>query len=463
MTYAKAFEDVEFERRRSAVGHRMEDAGFDLLVCQDPANMNWLTGFDGWSFYTPQAVLVHRDEKFPIWFGRAQDARSATITTGLPADNIVAFSESLVHHRTRHPFDELCELIKWRGWGNARIGVDLDSHYYTARAHRHLVAGLPDATVSDSRELVNWARLVKSPAEIAYMREAGALATRVMNRALAELAPGRRQKDIIANVYHTQVSGEDGTYGDYTSLCPLIQVGEATSTPHLTWTDAPLPPQGLVVMELAAARRHYHAPLTRTAHLGAPPSEVEKLASVIVEGGDLALEAARPGATCAEVEAVWQRVLNRQRLQQGESRRLLDRPRLPPRLGRADREPAPRRHHRAGARHVLSLPVGDVARRFRRGDLGVVRRHRERRRAAVRRGSESSSSWGEPRHRGAGGGDRRPWRGGGCRFPRTTLVRQDRTVPFVANTLRLRVVDSLQPQMVSCRYCVQLVYWLAKW
>ena len=311
MTYAKAFEDVEFERRRSAVGHRMEDAGFDLLVCQDPANMNWLTGFDGWSFYTPQAVLVHRDEKFPIWFGRAQDARSATITTSLPADNIVAFSESLVHHRTRHPFDELCELIKWRGWGNARIGVDLDSHYYTARAHRHLVAGLPDATVSDSRELVNWARLVKSPAEIAYMREAGALATRVMNRALAELAPGRRQKDIIANVYHTQVSGEDGTYGDYTSLCPLIQVGEATSTPHLTWTDAPLPPQGLVVMELAAARRHYHAPLTRTAHLGAPPSEVEKLASVIVEGGDLALEAAKPGATCAKVEAVWQTVLNR--------------------------------------------------------------------------------------------------------------------------------------------------------
>ena len=143
MGYVKAFEDAEFERRRSVVGHRMEDAGFDLLVCQDPANMNWLTGFDGWSFYTPQAVLVHRDEEFPIWFGRAQDARSATITTHLPADNIVAFSESLVHHRTRHPFDELCELIGRRGWGRARIGVDLDSHYYTARAHRHLVAGLP--------------------------------------------------------------------------------------------------------------------------------------------------------------------------------------------------------------------------------------------------------------------------------------------------------------------------------
>ena len=311
MTYVRAFEDAEFARRRSAVRRRMEDACFDLLVCQDPANMHWLTGFDGWSFYMPQAVLVHRDEECPIWFGRAQDARSASITTDLPAGNIVAFSESLVHHPTRHPFDDLCELIRRRGWGHARIGVDFDSHYYTARAHRHLVTGLPDATVSDSRELVNWARLVKSPAELAYMREAGELTTRVMNQALANLAPGRRQKDIIADVYHAQVSGLNGMYGDYTSICPLIQVAEATSTPHLTWTDAPLPGKGLVVMELAAARRHYHAPLTRTAHLGKAPSETGRLASVIVEGGDLALEAARPGVTCAEVEAVWQGILNR--------------------------------------------------------------------------------------------------------------------------------------------------------
>ena len=311
MAYARAFDDAEFDRRRLEVRRRMEDAGFDLLVCQDPANMHWLTGFDGWSFYVPQAVLVHRDEEAPIWFGRAQDAKSASITTNLPAANIVAYSEPLVHHPTGHPFDELCDLVRQRGWGDARIGVDFDAHYYTARAHRHIVAGLPDAAVSDNRELVNWARLVKSPAELAYMREAGELATRVMNQALASLAPGARQKDVIADVYHTQVSAVDGLYGDYTSICPLIQVAEATSTPHLTWTDAPLPNDGLVVMELAAARRHYHAPLTRTAHLGRAPSHIATLAAVIVEGGDRALEAARPGVTCAEVEAVWQGVLNR--------------------------------------------------------------------------------------------------------------------------------------------------------
>ena len=311
MGYRKAFQPSEFEARLSDVKQRMTAAAFDLLICQDPANMGWLTGFDGWSFYTPQAVVVHLEESWPIWFGRAQDAKSAHITTDLPAGNIIGFSEPLVHHATKHPFDELCDLITARGWGASRIGVDFDAHYYTARAHHHLVEGLPNAKISDNRELVNWARLIKSPAELAYMRQAGRIITDTMNNALAKLAPGVRQYEVIADVYHDQITGIDGIYGDYTSLCPLIQVGEGTSTPHLTWSEEPLPDRGLVVMELGAARRHYHAPLTRTAHIGPPPEEMARLTEVIVEGGDRAMEAARPGATCQEVEALWQSVLNR--------------------------------------------------------------------------------------------------------------------------------------------------------
>ena len=311
MGFEKAFDKAEYLRRIADVKTRMDDAGFDLLICQDPANMGWLTGFDGWSFYTPQAVALHQDEEWPIWFGREQDAKSAHITTDLPASNIIPFSEPLVHHATRHPFDELCDLIKSRGWANARIGVDFDAHYYTARAHGHLIAGLPDAKIGDNRELVNWARLVKSPAELVYMREAGQICTRTMQNALDKLAPGVPQYEVIADVYHDQVTGIGGKFGDYTSLCPLIQVGEGTSTPHLTWTDEPLPDSGLIVMELGAARRHYHAPLTRTAHIGPPPPDMAKLAAVIVEGGDRAMEIMKPGVTCEEVEALWQSILNR--------------------------------------------------------------------------------------------------------------------------------------------------------
>ena len=47
MNYNKPFDTSEFDRRILDVKQRMHEAGFDLLICQDPANMNWLTGFDG--------------------------------------------------------------------------------------------------------------------------------------------------------------------------------------------------------------------------------------------------------------------------------------------------------------------------------------------------------------------------------------------------------------------------------
>ena len=103
----------------------------------------------------------------------------------------------------------------------------------------------------------------------------------------------------------------DGKYGDYTGLCPLIQVGESTSTPHLTWSDEPLPKEGLVVLEIGAARRHYHAPLTRTAYIGNIPKEVTNLSSAIIEAGNRAFEVAKPGTTCAEVESIWQTEINK--------------------------------------------------------------------------------------------------------------------------------------------------------
>ena len=158
---------------------------------------------------------------------------------------------------------------------------------------------------------MNWARLIKSEAELTYMREAGRIITDTMNNALANLKPNVRQYEVIADVYHDQITGYDGKYGDYTGLCPLIQVGEGTSTPHLTWSAEPLPESGLIVMELGAARRHYHAPLTRTAHIGEPPDAMKRLAYAIVEGGDRAIEAMKPGVTCEEIEAIWQGVLNR--------------------------------------------------------------------------------------------------------------------------------------------------------
>jgi ectoine hydrolase len=309
--FDKLFAPEEYAGRVRAVQARMRAAGFDVILCQDPANMCWLTGFDGWSFYVPQCVVLQVDAANPLWFGRAQDAKSARLTTYLPDADIVAFSERLVQHPQEHPYDELAALIRDRGWGRARIGVEMDAHYYTARCHQHLVAGLDGANLANNRDLVNWARLVKSPAEVALMREAGRICTAAIDRATGAMRPGVPQQDVIAAVLDTLTRGVPGAGGDYAAIVPLMPVGEGTSTPHLTWTDRPLPDNTLAMLEISGVRRRYHAPLTRTFHIGTPPPAISDLAKIIVEGVDAALEMARPGNTAEAVEAAWQAVLNK--------------------------------------------------------------------------------------------------------------------------------------------------------
>ena len=63
------FSKTEYLSRLSKVKNVM-DENMDIIILTDPSNMNYLTGYDGWSFYVPQGVIVSLDKDEPIWFGR---------------------------------------------------------------------------------------------------------------------------------------------------------------------------------------------------------------------------------------------------------------------------------------------------------------------------------------------------------------------------------------------------------
>ncbi|MBX6321715.1 MAG: aminopeptidase P family N-terminal domain-containing protein, partial [Rhodospirillaceae bacterium] len=299
----QSFDAAEFAGRRARVKAAMEKAGFDLLVVCDPANMDYLTGYKGWSFYVPQAVLVHLTEDKPLWIGRGQDAAAAAMTTDLPAAHIVPYPDDYVHSRVKHPMDFMADEIRRRGWGRASIGIESDAHYFTFRAGQALAAGLPDARLRDCDHLVNWVRIVKSPAEIALMRQAAQLVDNAMRTAFERIRPGVRQCDAVAEISRAQIAGLPEFGGDYTAICPLLPTGEGTATPHLTWSDAPFRTGEATIIELAGSRKGYHCPLARTVHLGPPPQSFADAVKVVVEGLHAALEAARPGAPRAAAAA----------------------------------------------------------------------------------------------------------------------------------------------------------------
>jgi Xaa-Pro aminopeptidase len=306
-----AFSPQEYSLRRARVKARMAAAGLDLLIVSDPANMDYLTGYKGWSFYVPQAVLVHLGQEKPVWIGRGQDAGAARLTTDLPEQQIIPYPDDYVQNPTKHPMNFVADYIRGRGWDRAAIGVEADAHYFSLRAGDALRADLPNARISDSERLVNWTRIIKSAAEIALMRQAATLVDGAMRAAMEHIAPGVRQCDAVAEIYRAQVSGTAAFGGDYTAICPLLPTGEGTGTPHLTWSDAPFRTGEPTIIELAGSRQGYHCPLARTIHLGAPPQRFADTADVVVEGLNAALEAARPGATCEAVEAAWRGVIAR--------------------------------------------------------------------------------------------------------------------------------------------------------
>ncbi|EJT86141.1 EutD ectoine utilization protein [Pseudomonas putida S11] len=164
------FSRQEYAQRLAKTRAAMQQQGLELLLVTDPSNMAWLTGYDGWSFYVHQCVLLALDGE-PIWFGRGQDANGARRTVFMQHDNIVGYPDIYVQSRERHPMDYLCqEVILAKGWGGLSIGVEMDNYYFSAAAYQALCKHLPQARFSDAAGLVNWQRAVKSPQEIEYMR-----------------------------------------------------------------------------------------------------------------------------------------------------------------------------------------------------------------------------------------------------------------------------------------------------
>jgi len=308
---ATRFDPAEYAGRIARTKRRMEEVGLDLLLLSDPSNIYYLSGYDAWSFYVGQALLVALDAEQPIWIGREMDANAARLTAVLPEEHLVGYDDAYVQAADRHWTQVVADVVRGHGWQRRRLGVELASYYLGARTYHELCRALPDAAIADASLLVNWLRVVKSPAELTCMREAARIVERAMGAGLAAIAPGVRGCDAAAAVYHAQISGTEAFGGQYTSSPPFMPSGERTGAPHLTWTDEPYRRGQPITLELVACRHRYHTPLGRTVVLGTPPPGIAATAEVVVEGLTAALDAVRPGRTCQEVEAVWRRTVAR--------------------------------------------------------------------------------------------------------------------------------------------------------
>jgi len=308
MTANVPFSRPEYDRRLTLTRAAMARAGLDAILVTDPSNQAWLTGYDGWSFYVHQGVIVTLEGE-PLWWGRHMDMLGGRRTCWMDHANILGYGDHYVQSTEIHPMQDLAGVLRTRGLERARIGVEMENYYYSAKAHEVLQSDLPLAQLSDATGLVNWQRLIKSEEEIAFIRKAARISESVMQVALDRAAPGVRKNDLVADIMHAGITGVGEDWGDYPAIVPLTPSGLDATAAHLTWNGDKMRAGEATFFELSGCYRRYHAPLCRTIYLGTPPDEMKRAEAAQLEGIAAGLEAARSGNRTCDIANAFMQVM----------------------------------------------------------------------------------------------------------------------------------------------------------
>lgn len=304
----------EYRQRLERVQSAMSRNQMAALVVSDPANVFYLTGYDAWSFYMPQCLVVPATGQ-PHFFTRQMDAAGATfgsdLNTAAGRDRVHGYPEDLVNRPDTHPFDWIAQRGQEVGVlpADGSIGIEGDAHFFTVRGYRALAAITGADRLVDSGALVNWQRVVKSEFEQDQLRRAGRITQQVMGTALEAVRPGVRQCDAAAEIMAAQAHGTDELGGDYSAIVPLLPTGDSAGVPHLTWSDRRFVRGEATTIELSGVYQRYHAPLARTVMLGEPEPKLARVADIVDDAVAAALDAVKPGVTASEVHTAFNSVL----------------------------------------------------------------------------------------------------------------------------------------------------------
>ncbi len=305
------FTKTEYKERLIKVKDAMQKKDIDLMISQDPANMNYLTGYDAWSFYYAQCVIVHVNADEPICFVRAQDAGGAYIKTYLKNENIIKYHEKYIHSWPLHPYDYLVEIIKQKKWDKLNIGLEMDSHYFTAYCYEKVKQGLPDAKLKDSERLVNWIRFIKSDAEIDLMRITSKITEKGMKTAFENINTGVRQCDAVAEIQKALLTGTPEFGGEYSGIATLLPTGKGTSASHLTATQNKFISGEATIVEISGVHKRYHVPMARTVLLGKTEQKKIDAMKATNEALDAGIATIKPGNTADDVAQKFWDVLDK--------------------------------------------------------------------------------------------------------------------------------------------------------
>ncbi len=279
------FSREEFESRHRRVRAKMEQEGIDLLLVIHPTNIQYLIGSRTKSYQEFQ-VLFFTLEDLPL-----------TVLTRL-ADVTEFIRESLAvdvvgwgGREPEDPVDAFASVLKRKQFLNRRIGLEVPEFYLHPYNYQRISELLGNALVCDASLLIHDLKLVKSPAELAYIQRASDIADVAMHSAVQSIADGVSEMEVAGEVYRTLYRN-----GSDSPASPMNFVsGERTCYGHGAPSERCLRRGDFMHIEYGAAFKRYCTTIGRQFCLGQPSPRMRRLYQVVRDACDACIAELRPG------------------------------------------------------------------------------------------------------------------------------------------------------------------------
>jgi Xaa-Pro dipeptidase len=293
---APYFTREEFDARLAALHRGMAGRGLDLLLLSAPESIFYLTGLDHWGYFAPHILIVPIEGEM-VLVTRAME--KVTIANQVTNARFVGHGD---HETAAEAF---ARVLAETRHAVERIGIEAWSsglpHGLALALQRHA----PSSQWLDASDLLDDLRLVKSPAEQAYLREAARVSDTGAKAAIAAIRAGTKERDIAAECERAMI--EAG--GTFPGFGPFIRSSARLGEEHTTWTDARLTLGDAVFLELTGCVARYHAPLGRLIHVGHAPPGTREMAAISQAAFEAVLRALKDGVLARDVYAAWQRAI----------------------------------------------------------------------------------------------------------------------------------------------------------
>jgi Xaa-Pro dipeptidase len=291
----------EFADRRRRACAEMGKAGLDGLLIFRQESMYWLTGYDTSGYSMFQGMYLRADGALAL-LTRSADQRQARLTSVIEDIRIWADRDGA------DPAAELRDMVADYGGRGKRIGVEYHAYGLTAQRGKMVDAAFAGfCDLVDASDLVRLLRLVKSAAELTYLRQAG----RLVDEACAVSQRLTVPQASVAAVYGEMINAIMRGDGDPTASRWPMGAGEEALLVRYHTGHGTVAPQDQVQFEIAAAYRHYHAALMYVILTGEPDPRHRHMFEACAEALDACEAALRPGNTVGQVFEAHAKVLTK--------------------------------------------------------------------------------------------------------------------------------------------------------